>query len=350
MDLDTKVAKLTSLACLVPSTKEQADSATAGDVAKARDQLAGQIRARLEAKPEFTVVHIFEPNGRLTAAHAARYVIASRVVKECGGRYVVWVSDLGASEKLCFNRKKEMIDASARYGVEVLKALGVDAEFITGSEHTLGNHELFIKIVRNSIGLQLSDVRAVLPPAGKKEVVTASKLVAPCIQATELLDFGADLVLVPAPLVVQMSLLTKIQPEGAPVVIPLPHIMKLKGAKANPVRPDPKNTIFFEDDEKAMTSKFIGAFCNDTLVQNPVFQYLAYVVIPLLGKITIADKEYTNDNFELENDFAAMDKKALKQLLGATMESFVAPVRDQLAGPLKEAADAVASMASTVQE
>ena len=142
-----------------------------------------------------------------------------------------------------------MIDAAARYGVEVLKALGVKAEFVIGSEHTLPNHDLFFKIVRNSIGLQLSDVKSVLPPAGKKEVVTASKMIAPCIQATELVEFGADLVLTPAPLVVQMSLLGKIQPENPPVVIPLPHFMKLKGAKANPVRPDPKNSIFFEDDE-----------------------------------------------------------------------------------------------------
>ena len=350
MDLETKVLKLASLACLLPVTKERSKDATLEEATAARDKLAADIRAKLESKPEFTVVHIFEPNGRLSAAHAARYVVASRVVNECGGRYVVWVSDLGASEKLCFNRKKEMIDAAARYGVEVLKALGVKAEFVIGSEHTLPNHDLFFKIVRNSIGLQLSDVKSVLPPAGKKEVVTASKMIAPCIQATELVEFGADLVLTPAPLVVQMSLLGKIQPENPPVVIPLPHFMKLKGAKANPVRPDPKNSIFFEDDEKGMTSKFIGAFCNDTLVENPVFQYLAYVAIPLLGKVTIAGKDYTNDDFELENDFAAMDKKGLKQFLATTMEAFVAPVRDLLGAGLKEAADAVASMPSTVQE
>ncbi|OHS96270.1 Tyrosine--tRNA ligase [Tritrichomonas foetus] len=330
MDVDAKVAKLLSIS--------------------ADQTIAEQLKAKISSKSDFTVFHAFEPNGRITLAHALRYAIASKIVAECGGKYILFIADIRASQDMFFNRNEAQIKAAVDYSLKVLENLGVKGDHvqvIKSSEFSLNNHELFYQMVSNSIKISINDVQANLPPAGKKEVLSASKMIAPCLHATEIQFLKADVVICPENLAKQLDIMKTFDPENVPVVIPLHSILNLK--KTTPVKPDPKNTYFFEDNPSQIGQKSNGAFCTDDVNENPVFQYIAYLILPLQGEFEFKGKKYATVE-EISADFASMDKKELKGHLAYLVDQIVDPVRcafqfEELQ-PVKEA---VAKFNTTIQ-
>jgi tyrosyl-tRNA synthetase len=318
-----------------------------------QSSLLSEIQTKLSTRPDFLLLHSFEPNGRLTVAHALRYVAASRATASLGGRYLLLIDDLGASQRLVFDRNESLISAAAEYALHVFRVLGVlgaHATVVRSSELALPNTEIFLEMIANSITVSAKQVQDSLPPLGKKEVLTASQLIAPCLHATEVLHLGADFVVTPINLAPQASLLKKFREKDPPVVLPLPLILNLKGAKSNPPKPDPKNVFFFEDTSAVIAQKANGAFCTDATADNPVFQYVAFVLIPFAGSFSFAGKTYTSGVGEFEADFAALDKKALKGELAKGIDAIVGPVRESLAAAdVSPAVKTAASFTTTTQ-
>jgi tryptophanyl-tRNA synthetase len=340
-----KATQLMKLSALIPQAAEQ--------IQAVESSLLASIQSQLEGHSDFVLFHGFEPNGRLTVAHAVRYVAASRAVSRLGGRYILFIDDVVASQRLAFDHNAASIAAAADYALYVFQVLGVIESHTTvyrGTEFSLPNPALFLEVIANSIKVPIKQVQSALPSVGKKEVMAASQLIAPCLQSTQVLHLGADFLVAPARLAAQAELIKAFQPEKSPVVITLPDVINLKGPKANPPKPDPKNVVFFDDDEVAIAQKMNAAFCTDETAANPVFQYIAYVVIPFFGGFEFNGKTYTNDNLELANDFAGLDKKALKAALAGAINKLVAPVRDALAAAdAPEAVKKAASFATTQQ-
>lgn len=329
MEVEQKVAKFLSLS--------------------ASQDIAEQLRAKLASKAEFTVLQAFEPNGRLTLAQANNFSVVSRVTAECGGKYVLFVADVAASEHLAFNRDETQIQASANYGLEVLKAMGVEGPHVTvvrSSEYTLDNTEVFLDMVRNSIKIPAKKVQDALPPLGKKEVITCSRMIAPCLQATEIIHLGADIVFAPEFLCPQLRIIDDFT-ENPPVIVPLPVCINLKGPKAQSPKPDPKNVFFFEDDDQQITQKSNAAFCTDEIKDNPVFQYIAFVVLPSFGEFEFENNKYTAVA-DFVTGFAGYEKKVLKSKLAEYISKIITPVREHLKKPeLASIVAGVAKMSTT---
>jgi tryptophanyl-tRNA synthetase len=353
-ELESKVAKLISLANLVPQTLElslggDVDEAF-GKAKEAESALAEKVRARLQLNPSFTLFHAFEPNGKLTLAHATRYSTACRIVGECGGTYLLFIADVTASQRLAFGRDEAQIAQATDYALAVLRCLGVDGphvRIVRSSELTLPNPDLFLSMIENSIKVSAKTVQDMLPPGGKKDVVTVSKMIAPCMRVSEILHLGVDFVLENMMDLPQMQLLEVFKPEASPAIISVPSVLNLKGAKNNPPKPDPKNVVFFDDEGPQIGQKANGAFCTDDIRENPVFQYICYVVISHFGGFEFGGKKYTNENADLAKEFRGFDKKELKGALATALEAIVGPVRTALAElPVRAG---VAKMCTTVQ-
>lgn len=345
MDVDTKLSKLLALSV---------------------DQsIAESLKAKLTAKPEFTVFHSFEPNGHLTLAHALRYAIASKVVNECGGKYILFIADVRSSQDMFFKDadlpkpkpkeedenqggkgkkdkkakkvkmtaqeekeiRRDCIKKSTEYAMKVFEVLGVlgpHTQVIKSSEFSLNNYDLFYQMVSNSTCLSINDVKSKIPPPPKNKVLSASQLIAPCMHATEIQFLNADIVICPENLAGQLDILKTLNAETAPVVIPLPQIINLKNT--NPVKPDPKNNYFFEDNKQVVGQKSNGAFCTDDINGNPVFQYISFLLLPFHGALDINGKQYTSVQ-QIIDDFPTMDKKTLKQSLAFIVDETMDPVR-----------------------
>ena len=304
----------------------------------------------LSSKPNFVVFHSFEPNGRISLAHALRYALVSRIVGSMGGKYVLFVADVRASQDMYLNRDKARIEAATKYALTILEQLGVKGphvEIVKSSEYSMSNPELFFEMVSNSIKISIKEVQDSLPPAGKKEVISASKMIAPCMHATEALFLNADLIVTPEMYAKQFDILKTFKPENTPLIFPLVDILNLKNT--TPVKPDPKNYFFFEDEIKQIQQKSNGAFCTDDIQGNPVFQYFAYLLLPFLGEVDFNGKKYSNAD-EFGKDFPTFDKKNLKQCLAELVEKIINPIRTALSTPeLSPIRDAVAKFNPSVQ-
>lgn len=287
------------------------------------------LLSKLATKPDFTVFHSFTPNGRLTFAHALRYAIASRITKECGGKYILFISDVRASQELYFDRNEESIQLATEYALKVFDIIGVNGphvQIIKSSEYSLDNYDLFYQMVSNSTKISINDVKQNLPSNDKK--ITASKLIAPCLHATEIQFLKADIVISPENQAKELEILKKFMPEkDCPVIIPLHKINNLKNT--NPVKPDPKNTYFFEDDRNSIEQKSYGAYCTNDTNENPIFQYIAYLFLQLNGEFEFQNKKYLNVD-DICADFPSMEKKILKENIALLVDKIINPVRTKL--------------------
>lgn len=328
MDVDTKVSKILSLSS---------------------DKSLGEaLKAKLSSKPEFTVFHLFEPNGRLTLAHAVRYLIASKVVAECGGKYILFVSDVRAEQDFYFNADPKQIKASVDYALKVFELLGVlgpHVQVLKSSEFSLNNYDLFYQMVSNSLKVSIKNVKDTVKPVGKE--FHSSALISPCQTVTEVQFLNSDIVLTSPDLQNQYDLLKTFQPENTPIVLPLHGFLNLKNT--TPVKPDPKNTFFFEDQLSEIQKKSNGAYCTDDTNGNPVFQYISFLLLLLNGEFEFNGKKYATIE-DIAADFPTMDKKELKACLAQNVEKLIEPVRNAFQTPeLQPIKNAVAKMTTTVQ-
>jgi tyrosyl-tRNA synthetase len=298
-------------------------------------ELADSLKAKLAEKTGFTVVHPFEPNGRINIAQVMQYVIASKIVGECGGNYIVFIADVVASMNHAFGRDKTQLKQAVDYAIETLKAAGVDGphvKYIISDDFTIDNFTLFSKFAEITTHIEASVVQKALPPMGKKEreTLTASQVISPMMHLTELVEVGADVIIASAERVPLLSLVKYVKPENPPVIIPIRPIMKLKGVKSNPPKPDPKNTVFFEDDNDMLTKKFCGAFCTDNIADNPVYEYIKFLAMRFNGSFEFNGKKYEFGNDEFEKDFPTMEKKPLKEALAAVFIQLAEQVRPKI--------------------
>lgn len=331
------------------------------------------LKEKVQGKPGFTVFHSFEPNGHLTFAHALRYAIVSKVVRECGGKYLLFIDDVRSSQDMAFidveppkpkepkaetdnqgakgkkekkakkvkltaqeikQFRRDCIKKSIDYAMKVFEALNVlgpHVQIIHSSEFSLNNYDLFYQMVSNSTCLSINDTKSKIPPPPKNKVLSASQLIAPCLYATEIQFLKPEFVICPENTVGQLDILkTLIPSENLPFIVSLPQITNLKNS--NPVKPDPKNNYFFEDNKQVVGQKSNGAFCTDDVAGNPVFQYIAHLLLPLHGAVDLNGKQYTAVQ-QIIDDFKEMDKKTLKGCLAFLVDETIDPVRCALQIP-----------------
>ncbi|KAH0793588.1 tyrosyl-tRNA synthetase [Histomonas meleagridis] len=278
-----------------------------------KKDIADKLQQKLSGKQDFIAIHPLEPSVRFNYLQALQYVAASRAVTECGGKYILFISDIKAQQNLAFNLNDELIQTASNYAVAILKELGVcgpNIEIVKSSELSL-NAEMFFDMVQNSIKVSVQDVQNTLQvPKNSKEVQTASKYISPCLQATEMIHLKADIVITTVSSEAQFSLIEKFSPDNVPVIIPMLDILNLK---PNQPRLDLNNNFYVEDDLAVLKKKANSAFCTDDISNNPIFISLA-LLIEANGEFVLGEKKY-NDVEAATADFAAMDKKSLKEAI-----------------------------------
>lgn len=283
-----------------------------------------EIEAKLSSTPVFTAVHTLEPNTRLNYLQIMQYAAAARAVKQCGGKYIVFVTDVEASQNHAFNSDKAGIEKASAYAIEMLKHFGIEAEFIKSSDYSLGNHELFFEMVKNSISISVQDVANTLPPKKGKEIQTASNLIAPCIEATEMTFLKADFIITSEENEGKYVFVNKFDKERNAVVIPMVNVLNLKN---NMARLDVNNNFFVEDEKEATAKKAKAAFCTDEITNNPIFNALICIMVAK-GDVAIGDKVYKNID-ELKADFPSMEKKVVKETICEIVTNDTLKVREE---------------------
>ncbi|BCS82857.1 tyrosyl-tRNA synthetase [Cotonvirus japonicus] len=321
------------------------------DVKKRVDQLVAiseecddrdRLRDLIISGKKFVAYNGFEPSGRIHIAQAVITVLNTNTIIENGGRMIIYIADWFAQLNHKLGGDLEKIQNVGRYFIEVFKACGIDTsntEFIWASEFFAKNpSRYFQRMMDVSINATLARTKRCCQIMGRAEGdnLSSSQIIYPCMQTAdifELVEGGVDICQLGVDQrKVNMFALdyANSQKLKLPVILSHHMIMGLRGPKHKMSKSDPLNAIFMEDTTQEIHDKISKAFCPDTHLDNPIFEYIKYILLRWFGNLTLCDNFYTNIDFIIQ-DFPHFDKKRLKTDVANYIDRIIKPVRDHFA-------------------
>ncbi|EDR25011.1 tyrosyl-tRNA synthetase, putative [Entamoeba dispar SAW760] len=312
------------------------------------------LRALFKEKSHFVAYNGFEPSGRIHIAQAVMTVINANKIHECGGLYKIYIADWFAQLNHKMGGDLSKIQILGKYFIEVFKACGIQegaAEFVWASD-LIQNSKTYWPLVldiatKNTVN-RITRCSQIMG-RDEKDALSTSQLIYPCMQCADIFELGADV----CQLGLDQRKVNMLAREYAPTVnrkapIVLSHhmLMGLKGPKAGKMSKSiPDSAIFMDDSYEEIKRKISKAFCTDEVANNPIYEYLRYVIVPYLQKVTLCGKEYTLEDIvpgyrekdeegkiliakpKFMEEFKAMDKKQLKEDVARLINDIVEPVR-----------------------
>jgi tyrosyl-tRNA synthetase len=308
----------------------------------------------IQSGRKFTAYNGFEPSGRIHIAQAIITVLNTNTIIDNGGRMIIYIADWFAQLNHKMGGDLAKIREVGLYFIEVFKAIGINlegTEFIWASDFINNNKNYLPRVLHISTMNSLNRIKRCCQIMGRKDgdELSSSQIIYPCMQCADIFELvpgGVDICQLGVDQrKVNMLAIEYAQKCGLKVPIILSHhmLMGLKGPANKMSKSDPSSAIFMDDTEEQVHNKIMGAFCNDDVANNPIFEYIQYIIFRWFKKITLCQKEYT-DLDEIINDFPQMDKKHLKLNVANYINQIIEPVRKHFEIPkLKSLAERVAS-------
>ena len=109
-------------------------------------------------------------------------------------------------------------------------------------------------------------------------------------------------------------------------------LMGLKGKANKMSKSDPMSAIFIEDTKEDIVEKMMKAHCPPEVSENPLFEYIRYIILRAKDHIDINGKTYKNIK-EVEEDFPKFFESeeatnGLRMAVAEAVDSLIQPVRD----------------------
>lgn len=296
----------------------------------------------------FTAYNGFEPSGRTHIAQAAVTVLNANTIIENGGRIVIYIADWFAKLNHKMGGDLEKIQEVGRYFIEVFKSLGIKTEateFVWASEFIQSNPDFWPRVLDIATKTTLNRTKRCCQIMGRKDTDTlsSSQIFYPCMQCADIFTLRADICQLGMDQR-KVNMLGREYAEKAGLKKPiiLSHHMLMGLGPGNKMsKSDPKNAIFVEDSAEDVISKIRSAHCPQGSDQNPIFEYIRYILVPWFHEIILCGKKYQTVE-DIEKDFEGMDKKTLKENVADYINQILQPVRDHFSKPgLKELAERV---------
>lgn len=313
--------------------------------------LESELMALLRSCRKFTAYNGFEPSGRIHIAQALVTVMNTNTIIDNGGRMIIYIADWFAQLNHKMGGDLAKIQEVGRYFIEVFKSCGinlVDTKFVWASEFINGNPGYLPRVLDISTRNTVKRITRCSQIMGRKEGddLSASHLIYPCMQCADVFELGVEI----CQLGVDQRKVNMLAREYAdekklrpPIILSHHMLMGLRGPDVKMSKSDPSGAIFVEDSPLEVQQKMAKAFCNDSTVGNPVFEYIQYIILRWFGKLTLCGKDYS-DIAAIQADFPTMDKKQLKAEVAQYINTILDPVRRHFENPvLRDLAERVAS-------
>ena len=294
----------------------------------------------------------FEPSGRIHIAQAIITVLNANLLVKNGCHVKLYIADWFAKLNHKMGGDLEKIRIVGKYFIEVFKACGIsreNIEFIWASDLMFNNKNYWERVL--DITTKTTYKRAIkcsqIMGRQDSDNLDVSQLIYPCMQAADIFEMKVDI----PQLGLDQRKCNMLAREyagkiGVPKPVSVAHhmLMGLKGPKAGKMSKSiPDSAIFMEDDESEVKRKINNAFCNDEFKDNPIFEYIKYIIIRWFKTVEFDGKKY-NDIKEIENDFKSFDKKQLKEKVAEYINKILEPVRKHFSeGEMKKLKETVAS-------
>lgn len=266
-----------------------------------------EIRGLLERKAVPIVYDGFEPSGRMHIAQGVLRAINVNRLTKAGCIFYFWIADWFAQMNNKMGGDLEKIRIVGRYFVEVWKAAGMDlknVKFLWASEEiNKKGREYWQNVINIATHNNLDRIIRCCQIMGRteKDTLTAAQIMYPCMQCTDIFFLGADITSLGMDQrkvnVLAREYCDEVHIKDKPIIVSH-HMLKglLKDAEKMS-KSKPETAIFVEDSEEDVNKKIKQGYCPEKDIDNnPIFDYIKYILFPKFGKFELFREEKNGGN------------------------------------------------------
>ena len=275
----------------------------------------------LTKKKKFIAYDGFEPSGKIHLAQGILRVINVNKMIKAGAHFKMLVADWHgwANNKMGGDLKK--IKIVGKYFVEVWKASGMDlknVDFVWASD-LLNNREYWKTVMQIARSSTLKRILRTTQIMGRsdKEILQASHIIYPCMQAADIFHLKADVcqlgmdqrkVNVLAreigakigfwkPIIVSHHMLMGLQQPHSNEKDAVERTIELKMSKSKP-----DTAVFMTDSKDEINRKLQKAWCPEKQIkENPVLEYCKYIIFERFDEFVIKRSDKFGGNLLIKN-------------------------------------------------
>jgi len=318
-----------------------------------------ELRQLMFSGKEFVAYNGFEPSGRIHIAQAIVTVLNANAIEEAGGFVILYIADWFAMMNHKMGGDLAKIRDVGKYFIEVFKGAGLNmkkTKFIWASDFINQDSDYFprvLDIAQRTTVLRIHKCCQIMGRADK-DALDESQHIYPCMQVADIFELGingkkgVDICQLGLDQRKANMLAREYAPKAglkSPIILSHHMLLGLKynaskqkvkidgidaedkivpGSKMS--KSDPNSAIFMDDSTDEIIRKIQGAFCTDSYVDNPVYEYIRYICLRWYQTITLCGKQYSNYQ-EVENDWAELNKKQVKIEVAHLIDGIVDKVR-----------------------
>ena len=314
-----------------------------------------ELKELLKAKKNPIAYDGFEPSGRIHIAQGLLRTINVNKLTKAGIKFKFWVADWFGMLNNKMGGDLDKIRIVGEYFIEVWRACGMDldnVEFIWTSEFICEHPEYWDTVLKLSMNATVARDLRCGQNMGREESTSnpAAQILYPLMQAADTHQLGADIAQFGRDQRKVNMLARDLFPRiglVAPVVVSH-HMLRgltepktdktgVEGAIAKKMsKSNPNSAIFMTDSKEEIEKKFKKAYCPEGVVEdNPVLEYMKYIVFERFSSITVERPEKFGGNMEFKSNLELEDafrgKKLhpldLKNTCGKYINLLIDPVR-----------------------
>ncbi len=265
----------------------------------------------LEKKKNFVAYDGFEPSGNLHIGQGLLRAISVNKMIKAGAEFKLLVADWHGWANNKLGGDLEKIQIAGNYFIEVWKSCGMDlkhVEFVWASE-LLNNRDYWktvMQIARNSTLNRILRTTQIMGRS-EKEVLQASQIIYPCMQAADIFHLKADVCQLGMdqrkvnmlarelgeklgfwkPISVSHHMILGLQQPSSEEKDTVERAIDLKMSKSKP-----DTAIFMTDTEEDINRKISKAWCPEKQIkENPILEYYKYIIFEKVDMVEIRRPE-----------------------------------------------------------
>ena len=315
-----------------------------------------ELKRLLEKNKSPIVYDGFEPSGsNIHIAQGLLRAINVNKMTKAGCKFIFLIADWHAWANNKLGGDLEKIQKTGHYLIEIWKACGMDlskVDFVWGSDIVKEEYywEKVMKIALNNTVKRIIRCSQIMGRS-ENEVLSASQILYPCMQAADIFHLKADLCQLGMDQRKVNVLARETGPKigyWKPVIVSHHMLMGLgsppkkgtaveKAMQMKMSKSQPETAIFMTDSENEIRKKINNAYCPVKIIdENPVMEYAKYLVFEIFDTVKIEREKKFGGDIEINNyeKLADIYRKGdlhpqdLKKAISHYTNKIILPVRE----------------------
>ncbi len=314
-----------------------------------------QLMELLESGEEIIAYDGFEPSGRIHIAQGIMRSININKMTKAGAHFKMLVADWHAWANNKMGGDLEKIQKVGRYFIEVWKACGMDlsnVEFVWANDIVADSDywKIVMEVARNSTLNRIIRCGQIMG-RGEDEVMQASQILYPCMQAADIFylkanvcqlgmdqrkvnmlarEVGPDMGFWKPVVVSHHMLMGLLEPPAADDTVD--RAVKMKMSKSNP-----DSAIFMDDSKEEIERKIKNGWCPAKQVEeNPILEYCKYLVFEKFDSFKITRPEKYGGDVVYESYGELVESYANGDIHPLDLKKSVAFYINEMIEPVRE--------------